>query len=556
MPQKSSSEILDSAMPPPLVLPTAVGNSWTSPQPPPFPPKVAGDAPQSISELGGLNQFKLPIAPGKPSPPTPSVSQRGDVGQTGTDEESSEATASIYERLLPLTLKETPSWLISLVVHVAIILLLALIPLSDQIRSSISLLAGISDEQGQDELSVFDTQSDAAEADPNESLAMNLEPTLNELAVVDVTPSINSLTDLAVPLTITNGLRGRTGAMKDALLKAYGGTQGTEDAVAAGLKWLATNQRKDGSWSLVGPYSDGGVNENKPAASAMALLAFMGAGHTHQSGEYKEVVRKGITFVVKLQNKEGFFADQSAGNQRTYAHAQCSIAVCELYGMTGDKELRDAAQKSIRYAEKSQGKNGGWRYQPREAGDTSVTGWYVMALISARMAGLDVDSEVLERVHQFLDSVQRRAGSNRPDAEGERYAYMSYSAPTPAMTAEGMLCRLYLGWDTKEPRIVEGAEFLVGNPIAMEKDRVSYYYWYYATTTLHHIGGQAWTAWNQSMKEVLPKMQIASGKERGSWPTEEDNHANAGGRLYATCFALYCLESYYRHLPLSEMAPK
>ena len=58
------------------------------------------------------------------------------------------------------------------------------------------------------------------------------------------------------------------------------------------------------------------------------------------------------------------------------------------------------------------------------------------------------------------------------------------------------------------------------------------------------------------MKEVLPKMQIASGKERGSWPTEEDNHANAGGRLYATCFALYCLESYYRHLPLSEMAPK
>jgi hypothetical protein len=90
----------------------------------------------------------------------------------------------------------------------------------------------------------------------------------------------------------------------------------------------------------------------------------------------------------------------------------------------------------------------------------------------------------------------------------------------------------------------------------MEKDRVSYYYWYYATTTLHHIGGQAWTAWNQSMKEVLPKMQIASGKERGSWPTEEDNHANAGGRLYATCFALYCLESYYRHLPLSEMAPK
>lgn len=562
MPEKSSSEILDSAMPPPLVRPTAVGKAWSPSQPPPFPPKITSEVPPSPFEVGGLNQFNLPVPPGTPGtpgkflPPSSSVSPRTEIGQTESDKESPESTDSIYERLVPLTLKETPSWLISLVVHVALILLLALIPLSDQIRTTISLLAGISDEQGQDELSVFETQSDSVEVDPNESLSMNLEPTLNEIVIVDVTPSIDSLTDLAVPLTITNGLRGRTGAMKDALLKAYGGTQGTEDAVAAGLKWLANNQRKDGSWSLVGPYTDGGVNENKPAASAMALLAFMGAGNTHQSGEYKEVVRKGITFVVKLQNKEGFFADQSAGNQRTYAHAQCSIAVCELYGMTGDKELRDIAQKSIRYAEKSQGKNGGWRYQPREAGDTSVTGWYVMALISARMAGLDVDSEVLERVHQFLDSVQRRNGSNRPDAEGERYAYMSYSASTPAMTAEGMLCRLYLGWDTKDPRIVEGAEFLVSNPIAMEPDRISYYYWYYATTTLHHIGGQAWTAWNQSMKEVLPKMQVANGKERGSWPGDDDNHANAGGRLYATCFALYCLESYYRHLPLSEMAPQ
>ena len=344
--------------------------------------------------------------------------------------------------------------------------------------------------------------------------------------------------------------------MKDALLKAFGGTGGTEDAVQAGLKWLARNQRSDGAWSLVGPYSEGGVSENKPAATAMALLAFMGAGNTHKTGPYKDNVLKGIGIIKKLQDKDGFFADQAVGNQRTYAQAQCTIAICELYGMTGDADLREIAQKAIRYAEKAQSKSGGWRYQPREGEDTCVTGWYVMALISARMAGLDVDSEVLEHVHTFLDAVQRYGRSNKVDPNGERYAYQTYSSSTPSMTAEGMLCRLYLGWNTQDPRIESGAEFLCSQPISTDKGRISYYYWYYATTTLHHIGGSSWKEWNDTMKEVLPAMQITSGKEKGSWPSTGDPNEGGGGRLYATCFSIYCLESYYRHLPLSDMAPK
>jgi hypothetical protein len=520
--QKSSSEIIYSPAAPPLGLQPAKE------------PRVHSAQPKSI-----------------PNSPPPSL-----TNDPSDEPQENVQTDDLVSQLFPFSLQETPSWLISLVVHVAIILLLALIPLSGQIRTTISLIAGISQELGEDELSVMDLQTDEA-IDSNETMALNLEPSLNDLAPSDIAPSINPAPDLSIKMSIKNGLRGRSGPMKEALLKAYGGTQGTEDAVTAGLKWLAQNQRSDGSWSLVGPYTEGGVNENKPAATAMALLAFMGAGNTHQAGDYKERVQKGMAYLVRLQNREGFFADQSAGNQRTYAHAQCSIAICELYGMTGDDSLRETAQKSIQYAQKSQSKNGGWRYQPREGGDTSVTGWYVMALISGRMAGLDVDSECLERVHQFLNTVQRRGKTDRAaDPDGERYAYQSYASPTPSMTAEGMLCRLYLGWETQDPRITRGAELLVGNPISREQDRISYYYWYYATTTLHHIGGQAWTEWNEAMKNELPLLQIKSGKEKGSWPADEDPHGAAGGRLYATCFALYCLESYYRHLPLSEMAPQ
>lgn len=479
------------------------------------------------------------------------------VDQDGEGESKQNEPDSTLDRLLPFTIRETPSWLISLTVHVAIILLLALIPLSERIRSSMSVLAGMGevDEIG-DEMTAFDLSTDVSELEASEALATMPDLTSTDLVVQDVKPSLTPA-DIVIPMSLSNGLRGRTGPMKGALLKAYGGTQGTEDAVEAGLKWLERNQRSDGSWSLVGPYNDGGVSENKPAATAMALLAFMGAGNTHTVGPYKENVRKGIEVIKRMQDKEGFFAAQAVGNQRTYAQAQCTIAICELYGMSGDAELREVAQKAVRYAEKSQNKNGGWRYDPpRDGADTCVTGWYVMALISARMAGLDVDSESLDRVHGFLDTVQRYGRTTKPDPQGERYAYQSYSIAIPSMTAEGMLCRLYLGWDTKDPRIDSGATFLNSQPMSTDNGRISYYYWYYATTTLHHIGGSQWIQWNEAMKEVLPGLQIPSGKERGSWPPGGDPHEGAGGRLYATCFALYCLESYYRHLPLSDMAPK
>ena len=573
MPQ-NSSEIVEGIVPPP-----AVGQSSTYSGPPPFvspppfvPSKRTGNAPplppsfatptsgdpaskgRSASGSDPLNFFDPNSAPpqSKPVELPKTVAE-----QDGEGESKQNKRDSILDRLLPFTLRETPSWLISLTVHVAIILLLALIPLSERIGRSMSLLAGMGDaDEAGEEMTSFDLSSDGAELEASEPLAAMPTLASTDLAVPDVKPSLKAA-DIAIPMSLTSGLRGRTGAMKGALLKAYGGTQGTEDAVEAGLKWLDRNQRSDGSWSLVGPYNDGGVSENKPAATAMALLAFMGAGNTHTAGPYKENVRKGIEVIKRLQDKEGFFASQAVGNQRTYAQAQCTIAICELYGMSGDAELREVAQKAVRYAEKSQNKKGGWRYDPpRDGADTCVTGWYVMALISARMAGLDVDSESLDRVHGFLDTVQRYGRTTKPDSQGERYAYQSYSIAIPSMTAEGMLCRLYLGWDTKDSRIDSGATFLNSQPMSTDNGRISYYYWYYATTTLHHIGGSQWIQWNEAMKEVLPGLQIPSGKERGSWPPGGDPHEGAGGRLYATCFALYCLESYYRHLPLSDMAPK
>jgi hypothetical protein len=450
---------------------------------------------------------------------------------------------------------QIPSWLTSAVLHVAIVLVLALIPVKDEISNTLSLILGMSDSAGvEDALDSFDLNAMSMELDPTEEPGEDLA-----MVVTDLETSVTDLSDLTadiakVPMTIQAGLSSRKGLMKDAMLKAYGGTAETERAVAMGLEWLKKHQANDGSWGLSGPYGEGGVNENRPAATAMALMAFMGAGNTHREGAYQSNVARGLEFLLSIQDEDGFFAAKATGIQRTYSQAQASIAVCELFGMTGDESLRIHAERAVRWAIDAQSDAGGWRYQPRQDSDTSVTGWYVMALISARMAGLEVDSQSLENVHLFLDSVQRSAGENRPNDQGDRYAYSLGGKDKDSMTAEGMLCRMYLGWKTSDPRIVRGCEYLASKPISSELSQRDYYYWYYATNSLHHAGGAPWFRWNQAMREVLPAMQIQGGRERGSWPPQGDPHGDAGGRLYSTVMAILCLEAYYRHMPLSEMA--
>jgi hypothetical protein len=184
---------------------------------------------------------------------------------------------------------------------------------------------------------------------------------------------------------------------------------------------------------------------------------------------------------------------------------------------------------------------GGWRYNPGEAGDTSVVGWQLMALQSGRAAGLDVPDEVLENADHYLDSVATK--------EQDRYSYMRGQGPTNVMTAEALLCRIYLGWRKDEPGLGTGVKWLVEEGNLPSKRDPNIYYWYYATQTLHHYGGSEWETWNLHMRDVLVGTQEQSGKNAGSWEPRGP-HASTGGRIYMTALAVCSLEVYYRHLPV------
>jgi squalene cyclase len=437
-----------------------------------------------------------------------------------------------------------------MVIHLILLLILAFI--STPAGNSIgTLLLSI----GQ---SVRDSPVEFAEFEISTDNVLNDSEVLEEVeAEIDFDSLFedSDLTDIedVVPVEVGEGalelvqpmFNGRSGATKAALLARFGGTLKTQDAVKRGLEWLKRNQTKDGSWSMRGPYNDAGFTENKTAATAMALLAFLGDGHTHMKGDYQKVVERGMKWLVKQQDRQGFFAKDARSHEKMYAQAQATIAICELYGMTRDSWLRPHAQLAINFAEKAQSEAGGWRYEPKFDSDTSMTGWYVMALESGRAAKLEVNISVLTRVMLYLDDAA--------SYDGAAYGYQARTDPSSAMTAEGLLCRQYIGWKRDHPPLVRGVSALLQDaPFDMADQDV--YYWYYATQVLHHFGGSPWRRWNNVMKEELPKAQVKTGRESGSWAPQRDRWGKNAGRLYTTCLSIYCLEVYYRHMPIYDAA--
>jgi hypothetical protein len=222
-------------------------------------------------------------------------------------------------------------------------------------------------------------------------------------------------------------------------------------------------------WRLQGPYDDDSQAENSEAATAMALLAFQGAGYTSESSKsdsFTRVVTRRWHGLLHSQQPDGrFYANLIPESHQLYTQAPCTIAVCELYGMTHDQTYLDAAQSAVDYCVQIQTREGGWRYQPGTDSDMSVTGWFAMALQSARMAGIEVPSSAFERIGSFLDTVERKNGS--------QYAYRPQDGATLPLTAEGLLTRQYLGWQRSDPRLRAGVELLRDRGAVNARSRTS-----------------------------------------------------------------------------------
>lgn len=329
-------------------------------------------------------------------------------------------------------------------------------------------------------------------------------------------------------------------------IKELGGTAQTEQAVEQALDWLSRAQSPDGRWDIDGfngvrEYGGAGdlVNEDV-AVTGLSLLAYLGAGYTHLEDVHQETIRKALDWLLSCEKENG----DLRGPGQMYSQAIATAALCEAYSLTGDARLREPVARAVRFIVEAQAPEAGWRYEPRNDSDTSVTGWQILALKSAQIAGIPVPAQTIQWTQRWLDQV-------RHGAEGGLYAYKPGHAVTPVMTAEGAFCQLFMEGEERMRGQAESAAYLMQHLPSWDPENrsVHLYYWYYATLALYLAGAKEFEAWNAALTKALLEGRRKSGPGVGSWDPV-CHLGQRGGRIYSTAAGALCLEVYYRFLPV------
>lgn len=306
--------------------------------------------------------------------------------------------------------------------------------------------------------------------------------------------------------------------------------------VQRGLVALARLQKEDGS------FGDGAFGGNV-AITALACLAFMANGDVPGRGNYGDNISKGLEFVLKSCESSGLIAGPAA-NGPMYGHGFATLFLGEVYGMTvggGDTQLADrvheALVRAVRLIETTQNEEGGWRYNPVPYdADVSVTICQVMALRSARNAGLETNKNVIDKAVQYVRACQN------PDG-GFRYQMNQGQSAWPR-SAAGVATMYYAG--IYEDRAVDsGLTYLreAGFPGRTGSQQIHYWYGqYYTAQAMFLSGGSGWGDWwPQGRAEILK-----SQSPIGLW---EDNSV---GNAYGTSMALIVLQMPKRYLPIFQ----
>lgn len=409
----------------------------------------------------------------------------------------------------------------------------------------------------------------------------DLEPTRPERAPasrLDVpmpAPDAPPVADARTPWQGTP-YQNRTGAARERALRDHGGDQATEAAVERGLAYLARIQGPEGAWGDLRT-RDAKYGRVAVGKTALATLAFLGAGHTHRSGtQHSAVVARALAFLLdQVDERTGHVGDTDA-----YGHGIATYALAEAYALTHDADLRPALERAVARIVSAQSRArdesrpraafearaGGWSYFYPDGHEfdrwsrTSITSWMVMALESARLSGVDVPEETFTAAARFLEGGwDEELGAWRYDHDPDR---LESGYPTlPASTPAALFALSITGTDVTAERFAGARRFLAARAprsfrFTNERDFVrtgqgNPYFVYCGTLASFRLGGRAWESWNESLKRAL----LPAQRTDGAWAPIDVYARYAGDgpedAAYTTALCVLSLEVYYRYfLPL------
>ncbi|HVS19920.1 MAG TPA: hypothetical protein VMT18_15045, partial [Planctomycetota bacterium] len=319
------------------------------------------------------------------------------------------------------------------------------------------------------------------------------------------------------------------GTDRASALKAHGGSDSTEKAVARGLAWLARLQTPNGSWEHGTPRT--------LEASAWALLALAGDGaRAFDEGESAQAIAQGLMWLIAQQRGDsGRFATPLCRDVRSHAlalwaaaehHAQQPLPGLHAAVVRAQAALLEAGMGDGSYPRDVGGREG----------DVLTTLYAGYALKLRADAGDGLAHEPAARALQWLAA---RAASDGAISEPE--------GRTPAATAGEVHLRFLHGLDVDRDALLgKQVGWLVAHPSSIElrHPQLDAEYLLFGAWSCFQVGGDVWSEWNKNMKIQLLQVQRHSGEQDGSW---EPLGIGPFDRTTVTSQRVLTFQTYYRY---------
>ena len=344
--------------------------------------------------------------------------------------------------------------------------------------------------------------------------------------------------------------------------------QSLDESVDRGLVYLSRQSRAGGSFRA-------GKVEAQPAVTALAIMAFLSDGHIPGEGPYGQQLTKAVDYTLSCQNADGLFSAVPIGNWvkynaahcASYNHAITSLMLTEIYGMA-DREQSDRIEPAIRtaiaYSLKLQARpkdrdidRSGWRYPvdqpiaPWMDSDLSITTWNLMFLRSAKTAGFDVPSSIIDNAVAYV----QRCRVKKPGFEHR--GLFSYAADVPkfgdcfnanlTMTAAAVVSLSVTGHHD-HPVLETIGDWLMDHPFSEQSKSYPSYACFYCSQAAAQLGGEVWRRTYPPIVTTLLQQQQTDG----SWHSSGVEARAGCGPTYATAMAVLSLTTSYQLLPIYQ----
>jgi hypothetical protein len=337
----------------------------------------------------------------------------------------------------------------------------------------------------------------------------------------------------------------------------------SESMVVASLRWLARHQSRSGAWDPAGFGEQcrallcpgAGRRELEVPVTAVAVLAFLEGGFTPASRDFYvdrvtgervetgQVVRNALQWLVELEREHGRIAESAAAPVLDQAFA--TLALAEAFKITNAASYGAPLRRAVVYLEASREPGRGFGAVERGSSDLETTTWALMALGSAKAAGLEVDLIGFEEAHVWLERASVSLAER--DASPATWA-CALLGQLLATERDGAL------FDRTRAAVLGESPVFASNAAAAN-DPV---FWYRAALGLIRSEGphsQSWNTWIQKLRASLAEHQHApaDGCLDGSWDPCGGAWERAGGRVFVTALSCLALEVYYRYVRADEV---